>query len=57
MAFWDGKKGKDVRLIVAADDGGPRACHPVTGDFIMRPGGTFVGGIRSGYLLNRSYFQ
>jgi hypothetical protein len=43
MAFWDSKKGKDVRLIVAADDGGPRACHPVTGDFIMRPDGTFVG--------------
>jgi hypothetical protein len=43
MAFWDSKKGKNVRLIVAADDGGPRACHPVTGDFIMRPDGTFVG--------------
>ena len=41
-AFWDSKKGGDVRLIVAADDGGWRAFKPLTGDFIMRPDGSLV---------------
>ncbi len=42
QAFWDSKKGADVRLIVAADDGGWRAYKPLTGDFIMRPDGSLV---------------
>jgi len=42
QAFWDSKKGADVRLIVAADDGGWRAFKPLTGDFIMRPDGSLV---------------
>jgi hypothetical protein len=42
-AVWDSKKGENVRLIVAADDGGWRAFKPLTGDFIMRPDGTLVG--------------
>jgi hypothetical protein len=42
QAFWDSKKGADVRLIVAADDGGWRAFKPLTGDFIMHPDGSLV---------------
>ena len=42
QAFWDSKKGADVRLMVAADDGGWRAFKPLTGDFIMRPDGSLV---------------
>ena len=42
QAFWDSKKGGDVRLIVAADDGRWRAFKPLTGDFIMRPDGSLV---------------
>ena len=42
QAFWDGRKGGDVRLIVAADDSGWRALKPLTGDFVMRPDGSLV---------------
>jgi hypothetical protein len=42
QAFWDSKKGADVRVIVAADDGGRRAFIPLTDDFIMRPDGSLV---------------
>jgi hypothetical protein len=42
QAFWDRNKGSDVRVIVAADDGGWRAFKPLTGDFIMRPDGSLV---------------
>jgi hypothetical protein len=42
QAFWDSKKDADVRLIVAADDGGWKAFKPLTGDFIMRPDGSLV---------------
>jgi hypothetical protein len=42
QAFWDSKKGADVRLMVTADDGGWRAFKPLTGDFIMRPDGSLV---------------
>lgn len=41
--FWDGGKNADVRVMVAADDGGWRAFKPLTGDFIMASDGTFVG--------------
>jgi hypothetical protein len=42
QAFWDSKKGADIRLIVAADDGGWRTYKPLTGDFITRPDGSLV---------------
>jgi len=42
-AFWDNRKGGDVRVIVSADDGGLRAFVPVTDDFIKAPDGSFVG--------------
>jgi hypothetical protein len=40
--FWDGKKGADLRVMVAADDGGWRAFKPLTDDFVMRPDGTLA---------------
>lgn len=43
QAFWDRGNGGDVRVMVAADDGGWRAYKPLCGDFIMRPDGSFVG--------------
>jgi hypothetical protein len=48
-ALWDNAKGEDVRIIVAADDGGWRAFKPMTGDFIMRPDGSFIGESLDGY--------
>jgi hypothetical protein len=42
QAFWDSAKGGDVRVIVAADDGGPSVYKPLTHDFIMRPDGSLV---------------
>ena len=42
QAFWDGKKGGELRVIVAADDGGWRAFKPLTDGFVMRPDGTLV---------------
>lgn len=42
QAFWDSEKGEDVRLIVAADDGGWRAYKPLTDSFIMRSDGSLV---------------
>ena len=41
--FWDGAKDRDLRVIVAIDDGGWRAYAPMTDDFIMSPDGSFVG--------------
>jgi hypothetical protein len=41
--FWDGAKDRDLRVIVAIDDGGWRAYAPMTDDFIMAPDGSFVG--------------
>lgn len=42
QAFWDGKKGEELRVIVAADDGGWRAFKPLTDGFVMRPDGSLV---------------
>ena len=43
QAFWDGKKGSDIRVMVSCDDGrGWRAFVPLTDDFIVRPDGRFV---------------
>jgi len=41
--FWDSKKGGDIRVMVAADDGGLRSFIPQTYDFIMAPDGSFIG--------------
>jgi hypothetical protein len=41
--FWDSKKGGDVRVMVAADDGGWRAFKTLSDSFIMAPDGHFVG--------------
>jgi hypothetical protein len=41
--FWDDKKGHDLRVLVAIDDGGWGALSPMTDAFIMASDGTFVG--------------
>ena len=43
QAFWDYKKGGDVRVLGSIDDGGWRACFPLTESFIKAPDGSFVG--------------
>ena len=43
QAFWDGRKGGDLRVTVAVDDGGWRAVAPLSeGGFIVAPDGSFV---------------
>lgn len=42
-AFWDDKQGGDIRVVFSIDDGGWRACFPVTDSFIMASNDTFVG--------------
>ena len=42
QVFWDSKKGGDLRVIVAADDGGWRAFKPLSDSFIMRPDSSLV---------------
>ena len=37
MVYWDGKGSKDLRVIVAVDDGGWSAYHPLTRDMILSP--------------------
>jgi hypothetical protein len=44
QVFWDGKKGGDIRVMVACDDGrGWRAFVPLSAGCIVRPDGSFVG--------------
>ncbi len=43
QVFWDDKKGGDLRVAGAIDDGGWRALCPLTDDFIVGPDGKFVG--------------
>ena len=43
QAFWDTKKGGNLRVMVSVDDGGWRAFKPLTGDFIISPDGRFIG--------------
>jgi hypothetical protein len=43
QAFWDTKKGGNIRVMVSADDGGWSAFKPLTGDFIISPDGHFIG--------------
>ena len=42
QAWWDNRKGGDVRVMVSIDDGGWRAFKPLCDDFIMAPDGSFV---------------
>jgi hypothetical protein len=42
-AFWDAKRGGNIRVLAAIDDGGIRALKPLSSDFIMAPDGRFVG--------------
>jgi hypothetical protein len=37
------KKRDNIRVLASIDDGGTRAFHPVTCDFIKAPDGSFVG--------------
>jgi hypothetical protein len=43
QVYWDGKAGRDVRVIGAIDDGGWRAFVPLTDDFILTADGEFIG--------------
>jgi len=43
QALWDSKKRDNIRMLASIDDGGTRAFHPVTCDFIKAPDGSFVG--------------
>jgi len=43
QALWDSKKRNNIRVLASIDDGGTRAFHPVTCDFIKAPDGSFVG--------------
>jgi hypothetical protein len=40
---WDDKPNGDIRVFGGIDDGGWRAFAPLTEDFILGPGGKFVG--------------
>lgn len=41
QAVWD--SGRNLRVMVAIDDGGWRAFMPLTSDFIIAPDGAFIG--------------
>ena len=43
LFVWDGKRGGNVRVIGHVDDGGIRAYHPLTDDFIKGPDEGFIG--------------
>jgi hypothetical protein len=43
QAFWDDRKGRDLRVLVSIDDGGWRAIAPMSDSFIVAPDGSFVG--------------
>lgn len=43
QAFWDSKKGGNIRIMVSADDGRLSALKPLSRDFIISPDGSFVG--------------
>lgn len=42
-AVWDFGSGGNLRVLGSVDDGGLRACFPLTEDFIMSPDGSFIG--------------
>jgi len=43
QALWDDGTPGNLRVIVSVDDGGWRAVHPLTSDFIIATDGSFVG--------------
>jgi hypothetical protein len=43
MAVWDDRKGNNLRVFVAIDDGGPSAFSPLSVCFIVAPDGRFIG--------------
>ena len=43
QAFWDSKKGGNIRVMVCIDDCGLSAFKPLSGAFIISPGGSFIG--------------
>lgn len=43
QAFWDDRKGGNLRVIGSIDDGGFRVFVPLSDDFIVAPDGSFVG--------------
>jgi hypothetical protein len=43
QGVWDDREGGNLRVIVSVDDGGLRAFAPLSADFIISPGGSFVG--------------
>ena len=42
-ALWDDRKNRHLRVMVSVDDGGMRAFHPLSDDFIVGPDGRFIG--------------
>jgi hypothetical protein len=43
QAFWDSKKGGNIRVMVCVDDGGWSVLKPLSASFIITPDGSFVG--------------
>lgn len=43
LFVWDNRRGGNVRVIGMVDDGGIRAYHPLSDDFIKAPNEEFVG--------------
>ena len=43
QVMWDDKEQRNLRVLGAIDDGGPRAFLPLCEDFIMAPDGTILG--------------
>ena len=43
QAFWDDKKGGDIRVMVKVDGGEVSAFRPLADSFIVAPDGSFVG--------------
>ena len=43
QVFWDSKRGRDIRVLGAIDDGGFHAFLPPSDSFILSPDGKFVG--------------
>jgi hypothetical protein len=41
--FWEHRRSDDVRVSVSIDDGGGKAFHPLSMDFIKSPDGSVVG--------------
>jgi hypothetical protein len=43
QAFWDNRRGGNVRVMFSIDDGGWRAFCPLTDDLLIAEDGSFVG--------------